>query len=147
MLGQGGNSLTLVLGTETNPGDADWLNSSVISGGTNTPSLIIALVGATPVAPEIVSTGPRNILYTMETDAEGTATLPLITPTLSPVWRIAIQFNSEAGDCTLEISPNIGQDILVNAVAAGSYLLVNSGSTSVTFIHDGADTWYPFFGF
>lgn len=135
--------MPLILATDTNPGDADWIDASIIGGGGDSPLLIVEVVGAT--APPIDPTGRRNILLVGDNPLQSvTVALPEITPTLPPVWRLTA---SNMGE--LQISPG-GTDTFANwdvlpyvNIGGTGYATGIQGGT-VTFVHDTVSQWGVF---
>lgn len=135
--------MPLILATDTNPGDADWIDASIIGGGGDSPLLVVDVVGDT--APPVDPTGRRNIVYMGDEDPGRviTATLPEITPSLPPTWRMTVQ-DAEF----LHVLPG-GSDTFANWAVfpyvriQGGSLAVGGGST-VTFVHDTVSRWGVF---
>jgi hypothetical protein len=134
--------MTLVLATETNPGDANWIDSELIAGSGDTPVLIIDLPTG-GAAPSIDSEGYRNLCYIVGAGETGTVTLPTITGTLPTLWRISIQTDFDIPG-SLEISAEVGQNISYDAVPAVTIVL--DGQKTITLVHDENITWAAFPG-
>lgn len=132
--------MTLILTAETTPGEAEWTNANLVGGSGETLVLAISLL-AGGAAPVISPTGLRNIVYVLDT-ITGTIVLPTITSSLPPVWRISAQ---SAVGADLEINAAPGQTILFEGVPIDPDRITSPGS--ITYIHDGVDTWIPFTGY
>lgn len=141
--------MSLFLQTESNPGEA-FFGPAPSSGGGSLLLLVPSAVGGGN-APVLDPAGRQNICYTFT----GTllnpleVTLPPITPTLPPTWRITWSSAIAQPTSYLLVSPSIGNSILsddgdgIRLGAIGeSYITF----WSATFVHDGIGVWAVFRG-
>lgn len=134
--------MTLVLTTEANPGDADWTDSSVISGGDTLLLIVVAPVDAAFIVdPEDL----RNIVYVMAGTVNAiTIELPAITPTLPAVWRITVAGGADGA--TGAVSAAAG-DAIINVGTEPAIMhgeIVEGGAAAAAngiFVHDGVSSW------
>lgn len=137
---------SLVLTTPSDPGQAAWLNASLVDASLLLLVVPLAVAGA---GPSIDPTGRRNIIYECNFAAgQATLELPEITPVLPPIWRVTIGGADTSN--SLLITPAAGNTILnqtdpvtvvFRLVAAATYR-----AESITFVHDGATGWAVFYG-
>jgi hypothetical protein len=139
--------MALFLQTETNPGAAEW--GPAPSGGSESLALIISISAGGP-APVVDPDGRRNLCYilTQEINESIDVTLPEITPTLPPTWRISWGGDLTGASGSISVIPG-GTDEFANSPNnATLYVLGNNGESaffdSITLVHDGVSQWALF---
>lgn len=128
-------------------GGTTWVQ---IGGSSSGESLLLLVpidgVG-TVVAPAIDPDGRRNICYVpTATVTEIEVTLPPISLSLAPVWRITMGGGFDPQPYTY-IYPEVGDSIVnLDGIASISGYQEGGSSTSGTLVHDGDSSWAVFAG-